>query len=268
MFFNVLLSRRGLRHCFVLATLMVLSACQSTLDSESLLRANIRSAYQEAGLDDRRAAEILLARFTFGARPGDIDAVQQLGVDRWFATQLIGELPEAELQNHLAALDAAQYSDADLMAQYAGFSQLSAHMRRFYPGLLPSRDETSVDFQVIAAAVKNFSEEQGRANLDSDYLPQQRAQKLFHALYARNQLREVMTSFWQNHFYVSGESFAAKPWHWSLERDVLRLHALGGFSDLLVGANQHLCKARATSRRCLPRCYAALNSGDAPLSHA
>jgi len=39
-------------------------------------------------LTERERAEQLLNRFTFGARPGDVDRVLAMGADKWFEQQL------------------------------------------------------------------------------------------------------------------------------------------------------------------------------------
>ena len=40
--------------------------------------------YAQAGLSERQAAAHLLSRFTFGAKPGQIDEVLTKGLDNWF----------------------------------------------------------------------------------------------------------------------------------------------------------------------------------------
>jgi uncharacterized protein (DUF1800 family) len=62
-----------------------------------------------------------LNRFTFGPRPGDVDAVRAMGpgktgLDRWFDAQLHPEsLDEADLNARLAEYPAMQWSTQDLM---------------------------------------------------------------------------------------------------------------------------------------------------------
>ena len=53
-------------------------------------------------LNDRQRAEQMLSRFTFGARPGDVDRVLAMGVDKWFEQQLNPQLaPDGDLQKRL-----------------------------------------------------------------------------------------------------------------------------------------------------------------------
>ena len=54
-------------------------------------------------LTERERAEQLLSRFTFGARPGDVDRVLAMGGDKWFEQQLSPDaIPNAALDRRLA----------------------------------------------------------------------------------------------------------------------------------------------------------------------
>ena len=56
---------------------------------------------------------------------------------------------------------------------------------------------------------------------------------LLRALYGPNQLREVMSWFWANHFYVSVRKGPVRPLLADFEDRAIRPHALGRFRDLL-----------------------------------
>src|SRR5579859_1253854 len=53
--------------------------------------------WHQAGLSERQAAAHLVSRFTYGATPGEVDAVVQMGLENWFARQLEGSLPDDSL---------------------------------------------------------------------------------------------------------------------------------------------------------------------------
>ncbi len=201
--------------------------------------ADMSVAYQAAGLTDEQAAAILLSRFTFGARPGDREAVLERGLPHWLAQQLEANLPDHALAARLEPYDALGFSDAELTATYPSFSAAAAHIRRFYPGVLPPRDEPVVDFSVISAKLGAFAQEHGMRRMEDSLLPQVEGQKLIFTLYSRNQLREVMVDFWANHFYASTANFGSRGWVLSFERDVLRRHALGHFETLLQASAKH-----------------------------
>lgn len=65
------------------------------------------------------------------------------------------------------------------------------------------------------------------------------AQKILRSVYSENQLAEVLTDFWFNHFNVSSTDNQAKPWILSYERDAIRPHILGHFRDLLGATAKH-----------------------------
>ena len=57
-----------------------------------------------------------LNRFTFGPRPGDLDSVRKMGLDRWFETQLHpATINESDLNARLAEFPAMQLAVQDLL---------------------------------------------------------------------------------------------------------------------------------------------------------
>src|SRR6201996_330171 len=67
--------------------------------------------YRQAGLTERQAAAHLLSRFTYGATPGQVDAVVQMGLENWFARQLEAQLPDDSLEQVLSRYDALELSN-------------------------------------------------------------------------------------------------------------------------------------------------------------
>jgi uncharacterized protein (DUF1800 family) len=59
------------------------------------------------------------------------------------------------------------------------------------------------------------------------------------AIWSERQLLEVMTEFWSNHLNVTCPSSDVWDNRPSYDRQVIRAHALGSFSDLLVAASTH-----------------------------
>ena len=56
---------------------------------------------------------------------------------------------------------------------------------------------------------------------------------LVRAAFSQRQLRERMTTFWHDHFHVTGSDYDAGPVFVHHGRDVIRAHALGNFRDML-----------------------------------
>ena len=63
--------------------------------------------YAEAGLTEREAAAHLLNRFTYGARPGDVDRVVEMGLETWLDRQLNADFLDKSLKKKLAPFKVA-----------------------------------------------------------------------------------------------------------------------------------------------------------------
>ena len=92
------------------------------------------AAPQPALSPDQKAAHAI-SRLTFGARPGDLEQVRELGLDHWIDQQLHPEsIPEnPDLEKRLVLLDSLQMTTADMLRHYPGRQQVKAMSH----GLLP-----------------------------------------------------------------------------------------------------------------------------------
>lgn len=78
-----------------------------------------------------------LNRFTFGPRPGDLDAVRAMGLEKWFDQQLHPQsIDEADLRARLAQFPAMQWSPQQLMYR----APSNAIIRQAMDGKLPVPD--------------------------------------------------------------------------------------------------------------------------------
>jgi uncharacterized protein (DUF1800 family) len=206
----------------------------------------VHMPWKQAGLTERQAASHLLNRFAFGPRPGEVDAVVKMGLDRWFARQLGADLPDAKALDDLRDLPALTMSTAQILKTYPPAGVVLAQAKQ--AGILP--DDTkrgdlnlkknagngTADEEADRKALKDkllaFAAGQGYRP-EKELLGQLMTQKLVRAVASENQLEEVMTDFWYNHFNVSLTDNKARPYLLSYERDAIRPHALGRFRDLL-----------------------------------
>jgi uncharacterized protein (DUF1800 family) len=75
-----------------------------------------RVQYHSAQLQGDARILHALSRFTFGPRPGDLDAVRQLGLEKWFEGQLHpGAIDETDLTARLAEFPAVQWTPEELL---------------------------------------------------------------------------------------------------------------------------------------------------------
>jgi len=209
-------------------------------------RAGVHMPWKQAGLTERQAASHLLNRFAFGPRPGEVDAVVKMGLDRWFERQLGADLPDAKALDDLRDLPALTMSTAQILKTYPPAGVVLAQAKQ--AGILPddtkrgdlnlkknagngTADEDA-DRKALKDKLTAFAAEQGYRP-EKELLGQLMTQKLVRAVASENQLEEVMTDFWYNHFNVSLTDNKARPYLLSYERDAIRPHALGRFRDLL-----------------------------------
>lgn len=194
----------------------------------------LRLASQEAGLTDRQAAAYLLDRFTFGAGPGDIDELLKVGPDAWLEEQLTATLNDDKLNEHLAPLKSLTLSSVELASIYPNNG--AVRLMAYQEGVLHRQDSLSRD--EIREKLLTFAKENGFHPVQ-ELIGQLLAQKVLRAAYSRNQMREVLTDFWFNHFNVSLTDNRARPYVLSYERDAIRPHVFGSFRDLLGATAKH-----------------------------
>jgi uncharacterized protein (DUF1800 family) len=94
------------------------------------------------------------------------------------------------------------------------------------------------DLPALRVKLLRFARERGYRPL-RELQQQLLAQKLLRAVESNNQLREVMTDFWFNHFNVSLTNNRAQPYILPYERDAIRPHALGTVRALLEATARH-----------------------------
>lgn len=203
-----------------------------------------RFPWKQAGLTEREAAAHLLNRFSYGPRPGEIDRVLKIGLERWFERQLAARQAEPRLER-LDELPALSMPAGQIARTYPAPGMLLREARS--AGVIfgvPGRSETddqlpeTMDRKETRAAVERWARRQGYRS-QRELVGQLMTQKLWRAAEAENQLLEVMTDFWFNHFNVSLTDNQARGHVLSYERDAIRPASLGGFRDLLGATARH-----------------------------
>ncbi len=188
-----------------------------------------RFPYHEAGLTERQAAAHLISRFTYGATPGQIDEVVKMGLEKWFRAQLDASLPDDSLQTMLAQYDALKLSNAQIAAAFPRNGQI---VRMAVRDGYVDKDSVKTDQKAYRDILKKYRDEKG-FKPEQELFRQLYCQKILRAAYSQNQLREVMTDFWFNHFNVSITKNDCAEFIPVYERDVIRPGSLGRFGDLL-----------------------------------
>jgi uncharacterized protein (DUF1800 family) len=236
-------------------------------------RAALHMPWKEAGLSERQAAAHLLNRFTFGPRPGEVDEVVHKGLAHWFELQLEGRIPDPNLNARLSEMPALAMSEAEIVQVYPPNNVVLAEARKAgavskemiegakaekagnqgnpgNPGGGGSQGSQGSQGNQGSPAGANDPRGQLRDRLvefererglrpERELMAQLYAQKVYRAAESQNQLGEVMTDFWFNHFNVSLTNGRTRPYLLAYERDAIRAHALGRVRDLLEATARH-----------------------------
>ncbi len=196
----------------------------------------INMPYKKGGLSDREAAAHLVSRFSFGARPGEIEEVVNMGLDKWFRKQLDGNLPDEEVTKRLSGYDALAMNNETISNTYLNAGQI---VRLAVKNNLVDKDSLK------SGDKKDYREEVKKLMVENGYKAPQELQrqlinqKIIRAAYGHNQLEEVLTDFWFNHFNVSLTKPQSQQFVLTYERDAIRPNVLGNFETLLTATAKH-----------------------------
>jgi len=176
---------------------------------------------ETAALGERQRALHALNRLAFGPRPGDVERVVAMGVDRWIEQQLHPErIPDAQVEAKLASFEILSMSDDEL---YDTFEKPYFERRRE----LAKQKDADGD---AAAKPRQLPPGQRPRRIVEELS----AAKVVRAVESNRQLDEVMADFWLNHFNVYGDKGADRFLIATYERDTIRPHMWGRFEDLLL----------------------------------
>jgi uncharacterized protein (DUF1800 family) len=165
-------------------------------------------------ISDQRALHVL-NRIAYGPRPGDIERVTTMGVDRYIELQLNPErIPESpDLERRLRDLATLRMSPVELFNRYEPHPIL---------GRRPSTED--------AKAIREQSRIVLRQAIEA---------RLLRAADSERRLQEVMTDFWFNHFNIFAGKGLDHIWVGAFEQQAIRPNALGRFRDLLGATAKH-----------------------------
>ena len=186
-----------------------------------------------AGAVDEERERIVhaLNRLTFGPRPGDVERVRELGLERWIARQLEpGRIPDEGLKARLAPLETLHQSSGELLKGY----EPSPEARREIQKL---RGEMEAASEAEQRALRRELREKtlaGLAGSPRQVLEELQAGKLIRAVHSERQLDELLVDFWMNHFNVYAQKGPVRFLLNEYEQEVVRPRAWGRFEDLLV----------------------------------
>ena len=191
-------------------------------------------------LSEDQAISHALNRLAYGPRPGDVDHIREIGLEKWIDQQLHPEsLEDADLDARLKRYPTLTMSPKQLVEEYPEANQAAKQegitKEQFQERQDRKRQEA--ESQVIMTGNDNLDKAQQQlAKLvgPNRITAELSMAKLDRAVYSNRQLEAVMEDFWFNHFNVFANKGADKWMLTSYVRDTIRPHAMGKFPDLLL----------------------------------
>ena len=192
-----------------------------------------RFPYRDAGLSPLEAAAFLLDRFAFGPRPGEAARVAEGGLEAWVDRQLGPPLPAPALDRALAGLDSLDAPLDDLAERYRRGGNIAK--RAEAAGYIPRGAEKNGD--AYRDGTRRYMADTG-LRLYRELVPTLVGAKLYGAVLAESQLREVLADVWFNHFNVTARGNGVQA-ALRYDRDAIRPRVLSRFRDLLGATARH-----------------------------
>lgn len=209
-----------------------------------------RTIKKTALTEDQKILHVL-NRLGFGARPGDIEKVKAMGLQKYIDQQLNPDsVNDLVAESKVKNLEIFNMSTAEVFAKYPNPGALLRQLEGGRKNLQNNANNNAQNNQNADQQMTDKDRQERQAKLRDYYkeydlrpanqlLPQITANRVLRAVYSEKQLQEVMVDFWQNHFNVYAGKAAVRWYIPSYERDVIRKNALGNFKDLLIGTAQH-----------------------------
>jgi len=189
-------------------------------------------------LTEDEAALHALNRLGYGPRPGDLDNVRRMGLDKWIERQLHPDsIDDAALDQRLTAYPTLAMTSQELLEKYPPENQAAKKQ-----GLTKEeyKDQMDEKRRAAVAQVKQVSDAD-RAQIELAKIQGPRRivtelsmGKLDRAVYSDRQLEAVMEDFWFNHFNVFENKGADRWMLTAYVRESIRPHTMGKFQDLLL----------------------------------
>ena len=196
----------------------------SALSFALLLAAAAGTPPIEAAAADDPAIVHALNRLTYGPRPGDVDRVKAMGLQKWIDLQLSpSRIDNSALEARLNRLETLTLDSATIQRDYAGPAMAERRKRQ-----LENPNQPPPDPSMMPRG--QASEVQRKAR---QVLSDLEEAKLLRAIYSERQLEEVLVDFWFNHFNVFAGKGAARNYVGEYEREAIRPYVLGNFRDML-----------------------------------
>jgi uncharacterized protein (DUF1800 family) len=188
---------------------------------------------------DRDEIVHVLNRITFGPRPGDVEAVEKMGLRNYIQQQLHPEtIDDSAVEQQLAGFELLQMSSQQLSQMFQEERKNAAKKQKL---LAAANAQGNQDTNQVEQPSMQLSPEDKMAKMvdqANQYrtvaaIGQLEQAKLVRAVDSERQLQEVLVDFWGNHFNIDVKKGPDRVLKVVDDRDVIRPHIWGSFRDLL-----------------------------------
>ena len=165
-----------------------------------------------------------LNRLTYGPRPGDVERVKAIGLQKWIEQQLTpARIDTSALDAKLQRLTTLTLDSQTIQRDYAGPAMAERRKRQLEnpDAVRPEPGSMRNDPNSPRGPVNEIQRKGRQVIADIEEA------KLLRAVYSERQLEEVLVDFWFNHFNVFAGKGATRNYVTEYERDAIRPHVLG-----------------------------------------
>ncbi|HEX5736571.1 MAG TPA: DUF1800 domain-containing protein [Blastocatellia bacterium] len=209
--------------------------------------ADTKTKARKGGLTEEQKIMHLLNRTGFGPRPGDVERVRAMGIDKYIDQQLHPDrIDDASTEARLRGFASLKMDVAQIYDKYPAPNQIARELGLRMPDPVNQQGNPPDEANMPAGAKEEAAtQRENRQKIFSYYaerglrppqmlLQELQAQKVIRAVYSERQLQEVMTDFWYNHFNVFWGKGADRWMTTDYEMNTIRPNTLGKFKDLLL----------------------------------
>ncbi len=165
-------------------------------------------------LTDEQCARHVLDRLGFGAGPGEVDRVVEMGWEAWVR----GQLDAGAINNDKTNKYVLEH-----------FPSLGMTMDQVWSAYNPPYESGQPTVEQIAR----------RNRLRYDLNRELVGSVIYRAVYSERRFEEVMAEFWRNHFNIDQGKDEVQYLAAHHEQTVIRRYMFGNFSDMLLASARH-----------------------------
>ena len=182
-----------------------------------------------------------LNRLGYGPRPGDVERIRQMGLEKWIDQQLHPErIDDAALDQRLDQYSTLNQSSTKLLDEFPPPGQAVRRRQGVtkdeYKEKMEQKRQDALA-QMLPTGNENFdraNDQLAKIQGPNRIVAELSMAKVDRSVYSQRQLEAVMEDFWFNHFNVFANKGADKWFVTAYVRDTIRPRTMGKFQDLLV----------------------------------